>query len=69
MNTESQNSTVNMANMQEINNLENKIAANPEDMESTLHLAHLLQDSGLFEKAVTNYKNYLIKNPASTDAG
>jgi len=68
MNTESQNSTVNMANMQEITNLENKIAANPEDIESTLHLAHLLQDSGLFEKAVTNYKNYLIKNPANADA-
>lgn len=68
MNTQSENSGVNMASMQEITDLENKVAANPEDMESTLHLAHLLQDSGLFEKAITNYKKYLTKNPENADA-
>lgn len=68
MNTQSENSGVNMANMQEINDLENKVASNPEDMESTLHLAHLLQDSGFFEKAITNYKKYLDKNPENADA-
>lgn len=68
MNTKSQDSGVNMANMQEISELENKVAANPEDLESTLHLAHLLQDSGLFEKAITNYKKYLNKNSANADA-
>ena len=68
VNTQSQDSGVNMANMKEITDLENKVAANPEDMESTLHLAHLLQDSGLFEKAITNYKKYLSKNPENADA-
>ena len=68
MNMKTQDSGVNMANMQEIADFENKIAANPEDLESTLHLAHLLQDSGLFEKAITNYKKYLEKNPENADA-
>ncbi len=68
MNNQPQDSGVNMANMQEIKNLENKVAANPEDLESTLHLAHLLQDSGLYEKAIVNYKKYLIKNPENADS-
>jgi tetratricopeptide (TPR) repeat protein len=67
-NTQSQDPGVNMTNMQEISELENKVAANPEDIESTLHLAHLLQDSGLFEKAITNYKKYLDKNQENADA-
>jgi tetratricopeptide (TPR) repeat protein len=67
MNNQSENSGVNMANMQEINDLENKVASNPEDMESTLHLAHLLQDSGFFEKAITNYRKFLEKNQENAD--
>lgn len=68
VNNQEVNSSVNLANMEEINKLENQIASNPDDMESTLHLSHLLQDSGLYEKAITNYKKYLEKSPANADA-
>jgi tetratricopeptide (TPR) repeat protein len=60
-------SGINLANMEEINKLEAAVTANPDDLESTLHLAHLQQDAGLFEKAITNYKKYLAKNPESAD--
>ncbi|MCW8802803.1 MAG: tetratricopeptide repeat protein, partial [Ignavibacteriaceae bacterium] len=56
------------ANLDEIADLESKINTNPDDMESTLHLAHLLQDSGLLEKAIANYKKYLVKYPENADA-
>lgn len=65
---QSSSSGVSLANMEEITKLENQVTANPDDMESTLHLSHLLQDSGLFEKAITNYKKYLTKNPDNADA-
>ena len=68
MNNESTGTEVNLQNLNEITDLENKIKANPDDMESTLHLAHLQQDSRLFEKAINNYKKYLEKNPANADA-
>jgi tetratricopeptide (TPR) repeat protein/RNA polymerase subunit RPABC4/transcription elongation factor Spt4 len=58
----------NPVNAEEIAELESKVIANPDDMESTLHLAHLLQDSGLYEKAITNYKKYLAKFPENADA-
>lgn len=60
-------SGVNLANMEEINKLEAAVTANPDDLESTLHLAHLQQDAGLYEKAITNYKKYLAKNPENAD--
>lgn len=66
MNNQS-NSGVSLTNLEEINELENKIKADPDDMESTLHLAHLLQDSELFERAIINYKKYLEKNPENAD--
>lgn len=62
------NNQVNLANLEEIKKLENKVAENPDDMESILHLAHLSQDSGLYEKAITNYKKYLAKFPDNADA-
>jgi tetratricopeptide (TPR) repeat protein len=65
---QSSSSGVSLANMEEITKLENQVTANPDDMESTLHLSHLLQDSGLFERAITNYKKYLTKNPDNADA-
>lgn len=68
VNNQSSDSGVNLANMEEIARLEKLVSANPEDMESTLHLAHLLQDSGLLEKAITNYKKYLTKFPENADA-
>lgn len=68
MNDQSNGSDVSLENLQEINDLENKILTNPDDLESTLHLAHLQQDSRLFEKAIANYKKYLEKNPENSDA-
>ena len=68
MNNQQTGADVSLENLNEINDLENKIKANPDDMESTLHLAHLQQDSKLFEKAISNYKKYLGKNPENADA-
>lgn len=68
MNNQSTGTEVSLENLNEINDLENKIRANPDDLESTLHLAHLQQDSKLFEKAINNYKKYLEKNPENADA-
>jgi Tfp pilus assembly protein PilF len=62
------NSGVNLNNMQMINDLEAKIKQNPEDYNSLLQLAHLKNDSGLFEAAIQNYKTYLAKNPKDADA-
>jgi DNA-directed RNA polymerase subunit M/transcription elongation factor TFIIS len=61
-------SNIDMADMEEINQLEATVTANPDDMESTLHLSHLLQDSGFYEKAITYYQKYLEKSPENADA-
>ena len=61
-------SGVNLNNMQIINDLEAKIKTNPEDYKSLLELAHLKNDSGLYEAAIQNYKTYLDKNPKDADA-
>lgn len=60
-------SGVNLSNLQEINNLEEKVKNNPEDFESLLTLAHLLNDSGLKEKAIDKYQIYLKKFPKEAD--
>lgn len=62
------NSGVNLNNIQMINDLEAKIKQNPEDYNSLLELAHLKNDSGLFEAAIQNYKTYLDKKPKDADA-
>ena len=62
------NSGVNLNNMQLINDLEAKIKQNSEDYKSLLELAHLKNDSGLFDAAIVNYKTYLEKNPKDADA-
>jgi thioredoxin-like negative regulator of GroEL len=62
------NSGVNLNNMQMINDLEAKVKQNPEDYKSLLEMAHLKNDSGLFEAAIQNYKTYLDKNPKDADA-
>lgn len=61
-------SGVNLNNMQMINELESKVKVNPEDYKSLLELAHLKNDSGLYEQAIINYKSYLEKNPEDADA-
>ncbi|MBE0538632.1 MAG: tetratricopeptide repeat protein [Ignavibacterium sp.] len=67
MSDQTSNSGVSLANMEEINKLEAAVTANPDDLESTLHLAHLQQDAGLYEKAIANYKKYLAKDPENAD--
>jgi len=62
------NSGVNLNSMQMINDLEAKVKQNPEDYKSLLEMAHLKNDSGLFEAAIQNYKTYLDKNPKDADA-
>jgi Tfp pilus assembly protein PilF len=61
-------SGVNLNNMQMINDLEAKVKQNPDDYNSLLQLAHLKNDSGLFDAAIQNYKSYLEKNPKDADA-
>jgi cytochrome c-type biogenesis protein CcmH/NrfG len=65
---QSTDSGVDLQNINEIADLEAKVNANPDDMESRLHLAHLQQDARFFEKALTNYKKYLEKYPENSDA-
>jgi len=61
-------SGVDLNNINAINNLEAKVKQNPEDYKNLLALAHLKNDSGLFEAAIQNYKTYLDKNPSDADA-
>ena len=48
--------------------LENSVAANPDDMSLTLQLANALQDGLFYEKAIPYYKAYLTMNPADANA-
>lgn len=59
---------VNMQNFQLINELEAKLKLNPEDHKTLLELAHLKNDSGLYEQAILNYKSYLEHHPDDADA-
>jgi len=67
-NTRTQGSGVDLSNLQRINELEAKVKANPNDQQSLLALAHLKNDSGLFEQAIVDYRKYLNKNPGNADA-
>ncbi len=61
-------SGINMQNFQLINELESKLKSNPDDHKTLLELAHLKNDSGLFEQAIVNYKSYLQHHPDDADA-
>ena len=59
------------ANMQlssQILELESRVAANPNDLKSLISLANMCQDGRFFDKAITYYKQYLVKNPKDPDA-
>jgi len=62
------NSGIDLSNLNAINDLEEKVKTNPDDLVSLLHLAHLQNDSRLYEKAIQNYKKYLAIKPADADA-
>lgn len=63
-----QSSGVNLNNIQQINELQEKVNNNPNDTESLLELAHLKNDSGMYEQAIGDYKKYLEKVPEDADA-
>jgi len=65
---QNQSSGVDLSSLQRINELEEKVKQNPSDKESLLQLAHLRNDSGFYEQAITNYKEYLDKVPNNSDA-
>ena len=58
---------VDLNNLEEINTYEETIKKNPGDKETLLHLAHLLNDSGLKTKAIERYNDYLKLDPKNAD--
>ncbi len=61
------NSGIDLANMQQINQLEEEVKNNPGDTEALVNLAHLKNDSGFYDKAIEDYKKYLEIAPADAD--
>jgi len=58
------------ANMQlinQINDLEKRVATDPNDMQSLKTLANVCQDGRFFDKAIVQYRKYLEKNPRDVD--
>jgi Tfp pilus assembly protein PilF/predicted RNA-binding Zn-ribbon protein involved in translation (DUF1610 family) len=68
VNNQSDGSGIDLSNLDMITDLENKVNANPDDKASTIQLANLLQDSGLYEKAIGYYKKYLEMEPGDANA-
>ncbi len=52
-------SSVDLSSVQRINDMEQALKTNPNDHETLLRLAHLLNDSGYYERAIVKYKEYL----------
>lgn len=63
-----QSSGVNLSAIQQINDMEKKVQADPGNLELQLEFAHLLNDNGFYDRAITNYRQYLEKNPSNADA-
>ncbi len=66
-NVDHNHNSADMTVLAEIKSLESKINNNPDDLNSLLSLSHLLNDSGFYEKAIKNYKKYLLKSPNNVD--
>jgi len=60
-------SGVDLRSLEQINSLEEKVNKNPNDKQSLLNLAHLLNDSGFKEKAIDRYKEYLKSDSKNAD--
>ncbi|MCX6171155.1 MAG: tetratricopeptide repeat protein [Ignavibacteriales bacterium] len=58
---------VDLNHLEQIQSLEERIKKNPNDYPSLLELAHLLNDSGLKERAIEKYNLYLKKYPKEAD--
>ncbi len=65
---QNQDSSVNLASIQKINELEETVKNNPKDTSAILDLAHAKNDAGMFEQAIENYKQYLKLVPKDPDA-
>jgi len=65
---QNQSSGVDLSSLQRINELEAILKANPNDNKTLLELAHLRNDSGMFDKAIENYQLYLTRVPEDADA-
>jgi tetratricopeptide (TPR) repeat protein len=66
--TDESRSNVNLDRVNEINELESRVEADPGDKKSIIELANLLQDSGLYDRAIIYYKKYLQIVPNDPDA-
>lgn len=60
-------SGVDLSAVQRINDMEQALKANPNDHQTLLKLAHLLNDSGFYERAIVKYKEYLSTHPNEPD--
>jgi tetratricopeptide (TPR) repeat protein len=58
----------NMAALQQIQDMEQQVKANPANLDVVLHLANVLNDNRFYDKAITYYKMYLDKRPKDTNA-
>ncbi|MGH2569011.1 MAG: tetratricopeptide repeat protein [Bacteroidota bacterium] len=58
----------NMQALQQIEEMEQRLTARPDDQVLRLQLANLLHDSRLYDKAIQRYREYLEKNPTDADA-
>ena len=66
-NTNNPQTGVDMANLEQITSLEETVKKNPNDYQTLLQLAHLLNDSGFKAKAIEKYKAYLKHDPDNAD--
>jgi Flp pilus assembly protein TadD len=58
----------NMAALQQIQDMEQQVKANPANLDMMLHLANILNDNRFYDKAIKYYKMYLEKRPKDTNA-
>ncbi len=58
----------NMQALPQIEELEKKVAANPNDASLLLQLANTLHENRFYDKAIVYYSRYLEKNPKDADA-
>jgi len=68
LNQTTSDSGVDLSNLSTINELEEKIKSAPGDKISIIKLANLLQDSGMFDRAVLYYKQYIELEPSDANA-
>lgn len=68
VNNQSSGTGIDLSNLNEITELENTVKANPNDKSSIVQLANLLQDSGLYDRAIIYYKKYLELDPTDSNA-